>query len=104
MHLRPLMVALACLQAGCASLTPFESPPPETAPVAELASTAAQLPEPLKRPCKHPVALPAHDLTEGEVSRYWGLDRAALADCGVRHAATTRFYRKRDAGLAGARK
>lgn len=70
-------------------------------PVTELADAAMQPPAALTAACAEPVALPRGALAAGPVERLWGSDRAALADCGARHAATVEFFAERDAALAG---
>lgn len=47
----------------------------------------AKIPQSLKQACAGVVNLPIRDLTEAEVARLWGKDRAALAMCAKRHAA-----------------
>lgn len=74
-----------------------------TEPVKELAGEkAANAPGDLDKPCERPARLPERDLGAGETERLWGRDRAALVECGDRHAANVRWRQKRDAGLAGA--
>ena len=55
-------------------------------------------PEGLLRPCDQPRRLPASSLAAGEVARFWGRDRLALAVCGARHEALARY--SRDLGKA----
>lgn len=70
-------------------------------PVSELASALAAPPASLIAACQDPVDLPDGPMSAGAVERAMAADRAALASCVERHAATVEFYRARDAGLAG---
>lgn len=45
----------------------------------------ARIPQSLKQACAGVVAIPDRDLTEPEVARLWGKDRAALGECARRH-------------------
>ena len=95
----PTIALVSIALASCASTgSPDRS---ETEPVKELASSEAQAPRDLDKPCRRPTKLPERALSGGETERYWGQDRAALDACGDRHDANVRWRRRRDAGLAG---
>lgn len=47
----------------------------------------AKIPASLKQACAGVVSIPDRDLTEAEVARLWGKDRAALGVCVKRHGA-----------------
>lgn len=47
----------------------------------------ARIPLSLKQACAGVVNLPDRDLTEAEVARLWGKDRAALGACVRKHGA-----------------
>lgn len=70
----------------------------------ELASPRAEPPAGLTRACDAPAALPSGAMGAGPVERAWGRDRTALAACRERHEGLRKFYRERDAALAGARR
>jgi len=82
-------------------LSSFGGPVADARPVVELAEPAALPPAELAAECPRPIDLPPGPMNRGEALRRWARDRAALASCGARHAAQTRFYRERDAALAG---
>lgn len=86
--------ALACLLTACGGSTAFDRLAATTAGVDVRAPDSA-----LTAPCPGPAALPARALTQAEVERYWGRDRAGLAVCRDRHSGLVRFYATRDAAL-----
>ncbi len=47
----------------------------------------ARIPLSLKQACAGVVNIPDRDLTEADVARLWGKDRAALGACVKKHAA-----------------
>lgn len=49
----------------------------------------ARVPPSLKQACAGVVDIPDRDLTEAEVARLWGKDRASLGACARRHAAAS---------------
>ncbi len=87
-----LVIACACLLAGCGALTRsgetaglrLEAPPAEM--VQEIAA---------------PVRLPERELTQGDVERSWKADRASLVIGRKRHRALVDWYAARDAALMG---
>lgn len=72
----PAFVAVVFL-AGCAT-TPRD---------VTMQPMLAKIPQSLKQACAGVVRIPDRDLTEAEVARLWGKDRAALGACVKRHAA-----------------
>ena len=66
-----VLIVLPFLVAACAGSAPVEVQRPADS---------------LLDACAAPVSLPTRDLTQAEVERLWGADRAALRDCGERHA------------------
>lgn len=74
-------------------------------PLAQCASTLSgelRLDPPdasLTQTCAPPVDLPNRELTQAEVERFWGQDRAALIVCRDRLSGLVRYYAVRDAAL-----
>lgn len=85
------MLPLAFLATSCGSSTPSGVEP----------AALREPPPSLALACDGPVALAGEGLTGAETARLWALDRGRLAICRARHAALARFYRARDAGIAG---
>lgn len=71
----------------------------DKAPVTQL--KRAGPPADLTVPCDRPSTITNSPQSAGAVERGWAEDRAHLAACADRHAASISFYRERDAGLAG---
>ena len=74
------VVALAVSAASC-------STDDKSAPVVVSRMVEREVPAEAKKPCSQPVQLPNRDLTEREVTNFWGLDRTALRICETRRAA-----------------
>lgn len=51
--------------------------------------------------CTPPGTLPDGPMTQRDIERYWGRDRASLVDCGARHGGLVKYYDERDAALRG---
>lgn len=51
--------------------------------------------------CLLPVNLPPGDMTQQQIEKYWGTDRAHQIDCARRHKILADYIRQRDAGLTG---
>lgn len=97
-----MILALAFAVTGCAASIRSDG---ETA-VAETAALDKRLPQEKPsaetlRDCADPVVIPDRDLSEGETERLWREDRIALVRCKKGKQAVIRFYRIRDAGIAG---
>lgn len=73
------------------------------APVKEIGGGRAAAPARLTQHCAPPAAIPAGALSAGATERLWAQDRAALDDCGRRHAALAGYYTDRDARLSGSK-
>ena len=58
-------------------------------------------PAELLRNCKLPVKLPERGLTQADVEKLWGTDRASLVRCYKKHKKTIDYYMTRDAKLRG---
>lgn len=53
------------------------------------------------RGCLLPVHLPPGSLTQADIEKYWGTDRAHQIDCAKRHKILADYIRERDSGLIG---
>lgn len=73
---------LVALVSSC-SISDTDKPAPEVRTVV----MKPALPAEAKKECQKPVALPPKDLSEKEVTSYWGRDRAALVECETRRSA-----------------
>lgn len=62
-------------------------------PVVRTVAVKPVLPAEAKKACLEPVALPQRDLSEKEVTNYWGRDRAALEECEARRSAAVAALR-----------
>lgn len=51
--------------------------------------------------CSLPTALPAGEMTQRDIERYWGLDRKHQIECAKKHGILVEFITARDAGLSG---
>jgi hypothetical protein len=58
-------------------------------------------PAELLRHCKLPVKLPERGLTQADVEKLWGTDRASLVRCHNKHKKTVDYYLTRDDKLRG---
>lgn len=75
-----------------------------TACVGSTGSTKVLLtnaPAELLRDCKLPIRLPEKELTQADVEKLWGTDRASLVKCYKKHKKTIDYYLSRDAKLRG---
>jgi hypothetical protein len=61
----------------------------------------ANAPAELLRSCKLPVKLPERGLTQADIEKLWGSDRASLVKCYKKHKKTIDYYLARDAKLRG---
>lgn len=73
-------MALAAIASSCSSSVPAK-------PVVRTVVIKPALPAEAMKPCALPIELPARDITEKEVTSYWGRDRAALVECEARRMA-----------------
>lgn len=97
MRLVETTLALVCLLTqGCASTG-------SVGPVKEIGGGKAAAPARLTQRCAAPAAIPTGALSAGATERLWAQDRAALDDCGRRHAALAGYYTDRDARLSGSK-
>ena len=78
MLLLAALIATAC--ASCAG-------GPESREVIRNVEIARPAPEAARRACPAPVTLPDRALNAGEVTSFWGRDRAALVECEARRRA-----------------
>ena len=51
--------------------------------------------------CQKPINLPAGEMTQRDIEKYWGLDRSHQIECAKRHKILADYIKKRDAGLTG---
>lgn len=72
--------ASAAIVSSCSTAAPVK-------PVVKTEFLRPVLPAEAKKACAAPVALPGRDLSEKEVTSYWGRDRAALVACEARRSA-----------------
>lgn len=75
-----LAVALAALVVSCSTKD-------EAAPVVIMRPIEREVPPEAKKVCAAPVKLPPRDLSEREVTDFWGRDRTSLRICETRRAA-----------------
>ncbi|MBB4016719.1 hypothetical protein GGR16_001725 [Chelatococcus caeni] len=73
------MAAWGAIASGC-STAPGD-------PVIRTELVRPSLPPAAREPCPAPVPLPDRSITSGEVTRWWGRDRAELRACEQRRAA-----------------
>ena len=78
-----MLAALAFLALGLVSCATPDAPPPTVT----LQEVSRPIAEAGKQRCAPPVPTPDRDLTEEEVARFWGRDRAELRKCEARRAA-----------------
>lgn len=74
-----MIVALAAIASACSTSDREEIPVPQF--------VERETPNEAKQTCPPPIALPDRDLSEKEVSDFWGVDRTALRVCEARRAA-----------------
>lgn len=74
------MAALAALASSCSPADPAK-------PVIRTVAVKPVLPAEARKTCEKPIAIPERDLSEREVTSYWGRDRAALVECEARRSA-----------------
>lgn len=84
-----LALALAGVLAGCSTtgIKPADRP--------RLDPPAAQL----MVACRLPTDLPAGEMSQRDIERYWGLDRKHQLECAKRHGALRDFIVDRDGNL-----
>lgn len=75
-----LAAASAVIASSCSTSDPVK-------PVVRTVVMKPVLPAEAMKACQKPVALPPVDLSERDVTSYWGRDRAALIECEQRRAA-----------------
>ena len=85
----PALLLAASLPTACAGSTASVKP------------AIAPAPAELTAPCPSPRLLPGRALTQAEVERHWGADRAALVACRDRHGALVFFVAESRKGLIG---
>ena len=85
------LVTLALILSSCARSPELASPAPGL----------ARAPDVLTRACPQTAHLPATGLRAGEVAKFWGQDRSALAVCGARHQALVRHLRRQEGAQGG---
>jgi hypothetical protein len=56
-------------------------------------------PDSLAKECEGPQRLAPVKMSQSEVERRWGVDRARLVECRLRHKALSNYYKKRDKSL-----
>jgi hypothetical protein len=59
------------------------------------------IPPKYKKACAKPGELPDRDLTQAEVERYWGKDRAGLINCAATKQGLVKFIEDRDRRIGG---
>lgn len=79
--MKPLIVLIGLLLAGCSQSSGFGKGVPLT--TADAAIT---------QPCRRPVAIPDRAITQAEAERYWRVDRASLVRCGAEKREVVRYY------------
>ena len=75
--------ALAAIASSCSSADPAE-------PAVKVEFARPVLPAEARKACAAPAILPGRDLTEKEVTNFWGRDRAALVQCEYRRSAAVK--------------
>lgn len=83
-----LLAALIATVSACSTVDP--APPPTVRTVIE----RPPLPPAALVPCRKR-ALPDRDLSQGEVTQYWGADRATIDACETRRAAVVEALKDR---------
>ena len=93
MHISKALAGLAMVAAlalsGCAT---------NTIAVADRPRIDSPAPAAMQK-CALPVNLPAGEMTQRDVERYWGLDRKNQIACAKRHGILADFINDRDGGL-----
>ena len=87
----PTLIGLVLALQACAGSTGLVAPgdrPRLTAPDSYLTEA-----------CPDPARLPSGEMTQRDIERYWGKDRASLVECGDRHEALRDYYAERDGAL-----
>lgn len=96
MKLLPILagIVLCAALAGCATNGGLALPV-VTAPRLDPPDAA------VTQDCPKPVALPAGDMTQQDIERFWRVDRRNLKACGAEKSVLVDYISARDGGLSG---
>lgn len=80
-----LAAALVAIASSCSTSDPAK-------PVIRTVVVKPPLPAEAAKACDKPIALPPRDISEKEVTSFWGRDRAALVECEARRSAAVAAF------------
>jgi uncharacterized lipoprotein len=95
-YIRMAVAALLVLALAACSTTSIVTPPDR--PRLDAPDSVSM------KACQKPINLPAGEMTQQDIEKYWGRDRSHQIECAKRHKILADYIRNRDAGLTSTKK